>query len=385
MKKNRPAIKTISLSISLIFYLWLSPAHGQIVNECENWQTEHPEWIFCDDFESGEPMVKEGRYFEYGNNGGDFVPVEGLGLDSSIGMRTIFQKGEVGAGGMKLGFGRNPQGYMNKGIRTSEDFREVYYRMYMKLDPEWEGNPAKLSRATVFTSTSQGDWSQAMIAHLWSDGKYHLLIDPASGISNGEVITTKYNDFDNLIWLGNKSGTTPIFDGNHDEWLCIEHHVKLNDPGEKNGIQEFWINGNLEARKTGLDFVGTYTAYAINAIFFENYWNTGSVKTQERYWDNIVVSTEPIGCLDLSTASDLKKLPKAVSVYPNPTKGQIMFDGGSHSIQHIKISDITGKTLFIQENVLQKGTIDLSSFTNGIYLLSIITDKDLFTIKIVKH
>jgi hypothetical protein len=31
-------------------------------------------------------------------------------------------------------------------------------------------------------------------------------------------------------------------------------------------------------------------------VFFENYWNTGSPKLQERYFDNIVVSTQPIGC-----------------------------------------------------------------------------------------
>ena len=31
------------------------------------------------------------------------------------------------------------------------------------------------------------------------------------------------------------------------------------------------------------------------SIFIENYWNSGSVRLQERYFDNIVVSTEPIG------------------------------------------------------------------------------------------
>jgi hypothetical protein len=56
-----------------------------------------------------------------------------------------------------------------------------------------------------------------------------------------------------------------------------------------------------------LDFVGTYTDYAINAVFFENYWNDGSIKEQERYFDNIVVSTKPIGCLDEVTGLNLDK------------------------------------------------------------------------------
>jgi hypothetical protein len=375
--------KAISVWTFLLSFVYLMPVYSQIVNECENWQAKHPEWIFCDDFESGEPMVKQGRYFEYGDNGGDFVPFQGLGLGNSIGMRTIFQQGEVGAGGMKLGFGRNPQGYMNKGIRNTEDFREVYYRMYMKLDPEWEGNPAKLSRATVFTSSS--DWSQAMIAHLWSDGKYHLLLDPASGVNeNGEVITKGYNDFDNLRWLGNKSGTTPIFDGNHDDWICIEHHVKLNDPGQNNGLQEFWIDGNLEARVTNLNFVGTYSAYAINAIFFENYWNSGSIKLQERYFDNIVVSTERIGCLDITSSTDAKNQ-YDINVYPNPTTGNINFYCVNQPVQDIKVFDITGNEMITLNNYQQNGSIDISFLKSGIYFLNIATNNNVFTCKIMKE
>jgi hypothetical protein len=270
-------------------------AGGYDCNECESWQSRHREWIFCDDFETDKPLIGKGRYFEYGNDNGDFVVVDGVGVDQSRAMRTIFQPGEVGAGGLKLGFGRVPSGYFDKGIRRTEDFRDIYYRVYLKNQAGWEGSPAKLSRATVFAGS---DWSQAMIAHLWSSGD-RLLVDPASGVDeSGQVVTTKYNDFDRLRWLGYQRGITPIFDKDHDDtWFCIEAHVRLNDPGQANGIQEFWINGQLEARREGLDFVGSYTDFGINAIFLENYWNKGSVKTQERFFDNFVVSTERIGCL----------------------------------------------------------------------------------------
>jgi hypothetical protein len=237
------------------------------------------------------------RYFEYGDNEGDFVPLDGLGVGGSRGLRTIFDEGEVGAGGMKLAFGRNPNGYMNSQWRNDEDFREVFYRMYLRMQPGWEGNPAKLSRATIFNQAS--DWSQAMIAHLWSDGKGHLLVDPVRCIDGGnQVKCKKYNDFENMDWLGYKSGITPIFETSEaGRWLCVEAHVRLNDPGMVNGVQEFFIDGGLEARRDGLDFVRAYTEYGINAIFFENYWNDGSPKKQERYFDNIVVSDSRIGCL----------------------------------------------------------------------------------------
>ncbi len=264
---------------------------------CRGWRDAHPEWIFCDDFESDAPLRAPDRYFEYGDAGGNFVPQDGAGVDGSRGMRARFLAGAVGAGGMKLAFGRNPNGYMNSALRPTEDFREVWYRMDLRMQEGWVGDPAKLSRATVFTHPS--DWSQAMIAHLWGDGKNHLLVDPVRCVDgNGRVKCKGYNDFSNMSWLGYKPGETPIFDTDRaGSWHAVETHVRLNDPGRANGVQEFWIDGRLEARREGLDFVGTYTDYALNAIFFENYWNDGSPVEQERYFDNIVVSAAPIGAL----------------------------------------------------------------------------------------
>jgi hypothetical protein len=273
-------------------------------NECQNWQSVHSDWIFCDDFEDTGPLVKQGRYFEYDDNAGDFVPKVGVGVGGSRGMQVRWQAGEVGAGSIKLAFGRNPNAYMNKqNIRPAETFREIYYRMHLRMQSGWRGSPAKLSRATVFASAN--DWRQAMIAHLWSDDKERLLIDPASCVNaSGAVQCTTYNDFDHLSWLGNKSGVTPLFSAiSGDKWFCVEVHVKLNEPGVSNGIQEFWIDGQLEARREGLNFVGAYSDYAINAVFFENYWNAGSPLAQERYFDNIVVSTKPIGCLSSGLAA----------------------------------------------------------------------------------
>jgi len=264
-------------------------------DECANWQTAHPEWIFCDDFESDGPLVGSGRYFEYGDDNGDFVVRDSVGVGGSRGMRTRFEVGEVSAGGFKLGFGRNPNAYMNKGIRSDEDFRAVYYRMYLRHEEGWRGSPAKLSRATVFTSAT--DWSQAMIAHLWSDDAGHLLIDPASCVRGDSVTCVGYNDFDSLRWLGYRSGQTAIFSTQDaGTWRCVEAYVRLNDPGERNGVHAFWVDDLLEAQRDSLDFVGRYDAYAINALFFENYWNAGSPQEQERYFDHIVVSTARIGC-----------------------------------------------------------------------------------------
>ena len=293
-------VKEKSLScfvfLSVAIFSLSSLFSSSFADECGNWLRLHPEWIFCDDFENNFPLVGQGRYFEHNDKQGDFIPIDGVGLNNSRGMRALWHKGEVSAGNLKLGFGRTPNAYMNKGIKQTEDFREIYYRMYLRMQAGWQGSPAKLSRATII---AVNDWSQAMIAHLWTGSKPYLTVDPVRCVDGHSNVTcVGYNDFGHMEWLGSKTGLTPIFDSDHaDKWLCIEAHVRLNDPGESNGIQEFWIDGQLEVRREGLNFVRSYTSYGINAIFFENYWNTGSIKQQERYFDNIVVSTQRIGCL----------------------------------------------------------------------------------------
>ena len=302
IKKNTGYHVTFFIIVTGLCLLVAAHVSRAFAAKCHNWPADHPEWIFCDDFENDLPLVGSGRYFEYGGDEGDFVLREGAGTNGSRGMRVLWQPDEVGAGGLKLGFGRNPNGYMNKGIRPDEDFREIYYRMYLKMQVGWQGNPAKLSRATVIAAN---DWSQAMIAHLWGDNQNHLLIDPVRCIDdNDQVKCIGYNDFSHMDWLGYRPGITPIFDSEHDNrWYCIEAHVRLNDAGQSNGVQEFWIDGQLEARRENLNFVRSYTDYGINAIFFENYWNAGSPQEQERYFDNIVVSTQRIGCMEESYAN----------------------------------------------------------------------------------
>jgi hypothetical protein len=140
-----------------------------------------------------------------------------------------------------------------------------------------------------------------MIAHLWapdSPNQSYLLLDPASGTdAQGNLRTTVYNDFPNLRWLGAARGVTPLFDAARvGGWYCVEARVRLNDAGQANGAFEFWVNGGLEARAGSLNWLGGYSAYGLNAVFLENYWNAGSPAAQERYFDNFVVAPQRIGC-----------------------------------------------------------------------------------------
>ncbi len=257
-------------------------------------------WIWCDDFEQD----RLDGYFEVQDDEGEFARMAGVGIGGSSGMRIRFQQDEVSAGALLLAFGKTPSAYIDPVDDGTAKYRDIYWRMYLRHQSGWTGGGGdKLSRATVFATSN---WAQAMIAHIWSGNsspggnstKYHLVLDPASGTDEQGILqTTTYNDFDNLRWLGIQVVNTPLFDADHvGQWYCVEARARLNDAGQSNGIFQIWIDGNLDAEATGLNWLGSYNDYGINAVFFENYWNSGSPVTQERYWDNIVVSTQRIGC-----------------------------------------------------------------------------------------
>jgi hypothetical protein len=114
-------------------------------------------------------------------------------------MLGFYEQGKQGVGNRKVFFGDSPTG---KVVRRGEHFDDIYWRVYVKHQHGWTGGgPDKLSRATSIASPN---WTQAMIAHVWSSGEA-LTLDPASGVRGDQVVTGRYNDFGNLHRLGNNS------------------------------------------------------------------------------------------------------------------------------------------------------------------------------------
>ncbi|MHB1034726.1 MAG: hypothetical protein ACYC35_09210 [Pirellulales bacterium] len=245
-------------------------------------QQSDPAVIWYDDFDGPEKAYTESQGAPDGKEAwggqGRSVP-------------CLYEKGARGLGNRKVFFGDSPTG---KVVRKGETFDDVYWRIYVKHQEGWTGGgPAKLSRATSIVSSR---WNQAMIAHVWSSGEA-LTLDPASGVRGDRVVTTQYNDFPNLHWLGNKPVSKFQLHSAEESgrWVCVEARAKLNTPGQKDGLCQLWIDGRLEAERKNLDWRGSYAGHGINAVFLEAYWNEGSPVTQSRWIDNFVISTRPIG------------------------------------------------------------------------------------------
>jgi hypothetical protein len=265
--------------------------------ECAN---PPPGSIWCDDFE----VDRLGSYFEIGvpTEPNTFARTSGAGLDASYGMKAIYNPGAPDAGDLKLAFGKSPDtNYVRPVDAGTANFREIYWRAFVKDQAGWTGGGGNgFGSAMVLASPA---WAQAAISHVWNEAAStdsdYLLLDPARGTDvDGNLVTTRYNDFVNLTWLRSARGATPIFDAAHvGQWYCIEVHMKLNDAGQENGTLELWVNATLEAQRAGLNFLGSYDTFGINAIFFKNFWDgAGPPATEARYWDNIIVGTRRIGC-----------------------------------------------------------------------------------------
>ncbi len=171
-------------------YIFVVPSEIQV-------HQNDPDVIWYDDFNEGVREYLESR--------GELDAAESFGGTGSA-MKAGFKKGEVtGEGDRKLAFGDFP-GNLGPIVREGEVFDEIYWRVYVKFQYGWQGSPKKMSRATSMVSEK---WQQAMILHVWSGKENSLTLDPASGVDgqSSTIMTTKYNDFDNLRWLGN----SPVF------------------------------------------------------------------------------------------------------------------------------------------------------------------------------
>ncbi len=258
-----------------------------------------PNTLWYDDFRTEK---------DYMDGYGEIDPDMNFGLVGGA-LDMGFDKGDVnGNGNRKVAFGDYPG---NGAVRADEQFEDVYWRIYVKHEHGWEGAPQKMSRATSLVSVPT--WQQAMIAHVWSGGGNSLTLDPARGVDGqtSNIKTTKYNDFDNLYWYGAKPNSDFQISATEESgyWVLVESRAKLNTPGLSDGVNQLWIDGRLEIDRQNLNFRGSYTAHGINAVFLESYWNSGSVKTQGRWFDNFIVSTEPIGAVVCPVNPVLHKTP----------------------------------------------------------------------------
>lgn len=109
-----------------------------------------------------------------------------------------------------------------------------------------------------------------------------------------------------------------------------------------------------------------------------------------------VTGTNSFGCANTATISQLvnacvglkeySKLSESIYVYPNPSK-DVFTVHSLNTIEEVTISDIVGNiiTHYSFDNGISEPTIHLGDFKSGIYFVTIKSNNNNFTVKIIKQ
>ncbi len=123
--------------------------------------------------------------------------------------------------------------------------------------------------------------------------------------------------------------------------------------------------------ETSSDFVHRTAAIPANV--------TGDFKVAIRHhnsldgYELLLKNFKVIGVNAINEVADVN-----VSIYPNPASDKLNVEGDG--IQKVEMFDVNGRSVLTS----QKGQIDLSSLTNGVYVVRVTTDNAIRTEKIVK-
>ncbi len=117
---------------------------------------------------------------------------------------------------------------------------------------------------------------------------------------------------------GNHFSSDPPILLPRDEWVCLEIHMRLNTPGVADGVMEYWINGALGHRQEGM--LWRHTAeLQLNKAWLMHYIAGGDADQSNRVWfDDVVVSTERIGCGDEAEPTEPPPLSTATATATGP-------------------------------------------------------------------
>jgi endo-1,4-beta-D-glucanase Y len=130
---------------------------------------------------------------------------------------------------------------------------------------------------------------------------------------------------------------------------------------------------------------------AIAWEFIHALWNRAPTTGRYRYYDGMLqmmsllhVAGEFKVYVDgAPTKLNHSNLSSKLSIYPNPSNGSFTIDiADFETIKKLSITDISGKQMFQKNNAISR-TTDISSLKKGMYLVTIATDTNIYTEKIL--
>ncbi|MCC6416809.1 MAG: hypothetical protein IT429_01020 [Gemmataceae bacterium] len=181
--------------------------------------------------------------------------------------------------------------------RTGQEPEEMYFRYYLKLDPDWQ-HASDGGKLPGFSGTyGKSGWGGRKVDG--TDGWSARGLFRRPGPDATEIGIYCYHA-DMRSRFGDHLKFQPALQ--YDRWYCVEHYCKLNTPGKNgergrnDGILKGWIDGKPAFERIDLRFRD------VDRLKIESVWINvyhGGTKAAPRdlhlYLDNIAIARKPIG------------------------------------------------------------------------------------------
>lgn len=144
---------------------------------------------------------------------------------------------------------------------------------------------------------------------------------------------------------------------------------------------------DVDYREVGTTEWSTVTANAIPFVLPGLQFNT-DYEIQTRAHCNNGLISDPSNLITVhitDTGVDDFNLEKSVSMYPNPTDGELKIENGELKMENVQVYDVYGKLLMTVEVNGNTTTIDASSFSSGIYFVKVKTENGVVTKRFLKN
>ena len=250
--------------------------------------------IFCEDWEGASPLP--GQWTDGYNGGRQTLTTAAANVfRGTYALETFWPGGGNGAGWLGRWFRMDGQP-----TTPVTGYDHVYARLYFKLQSNFTCAPNCSKIMVLYGNRTDNPWSGSGQAGICPNGTDYFY----AGVATSQVGPRDYVLYDYYPEMpcaqpvgqnyGEYTYFSPRTQAPLDIWTCLETEVLLNTPGMHNGLHRAWLNGTLAVEKLNMRW---RDSAILNLSSFQLSFS-GNSSTDTHIWiDNVVVSTQRIGCL----------------------------------------------------------------------------------------
>jgi hypothetical protein len=185
--------------------------------------------------------------------------------------------------------------------KIGDEPEEIYFRYYLRFADDWNQTVFGGKLPGISGTYGRAGWGGRKPDGTdgWSArGTYYLSISGDNPLAGTHPIGTYCYYADQPGIYGDTWAWKKEYKGflRKNRWYCVEQYVKMNTPGEDDGIIRAWVDGRPAFEKTDIMF-RTVDTLKIEDIWMNVYHGGTAVSPydQHLYIDNVVVARQYIG------------------------------------------------------------------------------------------